>query len=189
VFERVEDKQNKDDEDNVLDTNSSNEKEVKDKLSSKETSPPGSLQDMCKNNDKRKCMNAEPRSRRRSISMIDLGNNINDISCLRAPQDQINGLCQTKSEEDIWFYNKKSLTQHISDDDSLKGHLLNDPTQTSYMTRQDELQELCTSCAFVYTQYCNRIHQITPKQQQRPDDTDSFTPRERRPRQQQQAIK
>ena len=112
---------------------------MKEKLSSKENSPSGSLQDMCKST-KTKYRNAQPRSRRRSISMIDLGNNINDVSCLRVPQDQINGLGQTKSEEDIWFYNKKSMTQHISDDDSLKGHLLTDPTQTSYLTRQEELQ-------------------------------------------------
>ena len=41
--------------------------------------------------------------------------------------------------------------------------------------------ELCTSCAFFYTQYCNRIQQITQTQQpqSRPDDTDSFTPRVR----------
>ena len=40
---------------------------------------------------------------------------------------------------------------------------------------------LCTSCAFFYNQYCNQVHQLTRShsQKQRPDDTDSFTPRVR----------
>ena len=40
---------------------------------------------------------------------------------------------------------------------------------------------LCTSCAFFYNQYCNQVHQLTrsQSQKQRPDDTDSFTPRVR----------
>lgn len=112
------------------------------KPSSQETSPSGSPQDMCKNDANTKCLNTTPqaRERRRSISMIDLSNNINDISCLRAPlQDDINGFCQAKSAEDIW-YSKKKFTQDISDDDSLKERLLTDSTPASYMTRQEELQ-------------------------------------------------
>ena len=72
--------------------------------------------------------------------MIDLTNNINDISYVRAGhQEETNVCCQTKSVEDICFRGKK-MTQGAFEDDYLKERLLNDTAQDLYTNKQKELQ-------------------------------------------------
>ena len=76
--------------------------------------------------------------------MIDLTNNVNDISYVGARHhEETNGGCQTKSVEDICFLGKK-ITQNALADDYLKERLLNDSAPNLYINRQKELQgKLC----------------------------------------------
>ena len=107
-----------------------------------EASKAGKSDDICESNDtaKHTCSSSHRRERKHSISMIDLKNNIDDIACVRSGGDEeMNGICQTKSVEDIWFQ-KKKIGREAIEEDYLKEKLMNESAQFSHITNQKELQ-------------------------------------------------
>ena len=111
-------------------------------LGQEEASNIRSSDDICESNDTTKHTGSSSRRRERklSISMIDLTNDIDDIACVRSGvEDEINGLCQTKSVEDIWSQKNKSRREIIHEN-YLKERLQNESLHFPRSNNQKELQ-------------------------------------------------
>jgi hypothetical protein len=111
-------------------------------MSGQELCPNGNANELCGNTDIPKCISSSShqKDRKQSISMIDLTNNVNDISYVRAGhQEETKVCCQTTSVEDICFRGKK-MTQNALENDYLKERLLNNSAHNSCKDKQKELQ-------------------------------------------------
>ena len=72
--------------------------------------------------------------------MIDLKNSIDDIACLRpGVEEEINGLCQAKSVEEVWIQ-KKKIRRETIEENYLKEKLINESAPFSHLTSHKELQ-------------------------------------------------
>ena len=102
----------------------------------------GNSGDICESNDttKHTSSSSHQKERKHSISMIDLKNSIDDIACLRPGlEEEINGLCQAKSVEEIWFQ-KGKMSRETIEENYLKEKLMNESAPFSHLTNQKELQ-------------------------------------------------
>ena len=102
----------------------------------------GNSGDICESNDttKHTSSSSHKKERKHSISMIDLKNSIDDIACLRPGlEEEINGLCQAKSVEEIWFQKGKMRRETI-EENYLKEKLMNESSPFMHLTNQKELQ-------------------------------------------------
>ena len=102
----------------------------------------GNSGDICESNDtsKHTSSSSHKKERKHSISMIDLKNSIDDIACLRPGiEEEINGLCQAKSVEEIWVQKGRKRRETI-EENYLKEKLMNESAPFLFHTNQKELQ-------------------------------------------------
>ena len=102
----------------------------------------GNSGDICESNDtsKHTSSSSHKKERKHSISMIDLKNSIDDIACLHPGiEEEINGLCQAKSVEEIWVQKGRKRRETI-EENYLKEKLMNESAPFLFHTNQKELQ-------------------------------------------------
>ena len=119
----------------------------------------GNSGDICESNDtsKHTCSSSHQKERKHSISMIDLKNSIDDIACLRPGlEEEINGLCQAKSVEEIWFQKGKMRRETI-EENHLKEKFMNESAPFLHLTNQKELQGRLNKS---FIQKCLQFHLI-----------------------------